>query len=166
MGELAKVPHYPETRASPGGFLHRRIRPGRHAHEPGSSSASCCCNGSLQRERGLNRNTCVSDTWKCGSLIFIFTHPPEDEKTKNKKKKQLQQLQRRTRIYIRVYILRSTSYVLQRTRARNGTRRGEKFVFFLSFGEIYVVVFFYGSWGKFFILLLHSFLEKYKLTVS
>ena len=23
------------------------IRPGRHAHEPGSSSASCCCNGSV-----------------------------------------------------------------------------------------------------------------------
>ena len=22
------------------------IRPGRHAHEPGTSSASCCCNGS------------------------------------------------------------------------------------------------------------------------
>ena len=20
----------------------------------------------------------VSDTWKCGSLSFIFTHPPED----------------------------------------------------------------------------------------
>ena len=23
------------------------IRPGRHAHEPVSSSASCCCNGSV-----------------------------------------------------------------------------------------------------------------------
>ena len=23
------------------------ISPGRHAHEPGSSSASCCCNGSV-----------------------------------------------------------------------------------------------------------------------
>ena len=23
------------------------IRPGRHAHEPGTSSASCCCNGSV-----------------------------------------------------------------------------------------------------------------------
>ena len=23
------------------------IRPGRHAHEPGSSTASCCCNGSV-----------------------------------------------------------------------------------------------------------------------
>ena len=26
---------------------HRRVRPGRHAHGPGSSSASCCCNGSV-----------------------------------------------------------------------------------------------------------------------
>ena len=41
--------------------------------------------GFLQRERGLNRNTTkhdetrhVSDTWKCGSLSCIFTHPPED----------------------------------------------------------------------------------------
>ena len=54
---LAQVPHYPETRASPGGSLHRAwsfgIRSGRHAHAPGSSSASCCCSGSV----GLNRNT-------------------------------------------------------------------------------------------------------------
>ena len=28
----------------------------------------------------------VSDTWKCGSLSFIITHPPEDKKQKNKKK--------------------------------------------------------------------------------
>ena len=27
----------------------------------------------------------VSDTWKCGSLSFIFAHPPEDLKTKEKK---------------------------------------------------------------------------------
>ena len=26
----------------------------------------------------------VSDTWKCGSLSFIFTHPPEDLKKKRK----------------------------------------------------------------------------------
>ena len=42
---------YPETRTSPGGYLHRAwsfgIRPGRHAHEPGSSSERCCCNGSV-----------------------------------------------------------------------------------------------------------------------
>ena len=24
------------------------------------------------------------DTWKCGSLSFIFTHPPEDEKINEK----------------------------------------------------------------------------------
>ena len=45
--------------SSPGGFLHRTgyfgIRSGRHAHAPGSSSASCCCNGSV----GLNRSTCI-----------------------------------------------------------------------------------------------------------
>ena len=27
----------------------------------------------------------VCDTWKCGSLSFIFTHPPEDLKKKKKK---------------------------------------------------------------------------------
>ena len=31
VGELAQVPHYPETRTSPGGYLHR----------------ACCCNGSV-----------------------------------------------------------------------------------------------------------------------
>ena len=49
--ELAQLPHYLETRTFPGGYLHRAwsfgIRPDRHAHEPGSSSASCCCNGSV-----------------------------------------------------------------------------------------------------------------------
>ena len=29
----------------------------------------------------------VSDTWKCGSLSFIFTHPPEDKKKKKEKRK-------------------------------------------------------------------------------
>ena len=64
-------------------ILHRTrsfgIRSGRHAHAPGSSSASyCCCNGSV----GLNWHTArhVSDTWKCGSLTHIFTHPPEENK--------------------------------------------------------------------------------------
>ena len=27
----------------------------------------------------------VSDTWRCGSLSFIFTHPPEDLKKKEEK---------------------------------------------------------------------------------
>ena len=90
VGELAQVPHYPETRASPGGCLHRTryfgIRSGRHAHAPGSSSASCCCNGSF----GLNLHTCnmyylIPGTWKCGSLSFVFTHPPEDLFMKRKK---------------------------------------------------------------------------------
>ena len=31
--------------------------------------------------------THVFDTWKCGSLSFIFTHPPEDKKKKKEKKK-------------------------------------------------------------------------------
>ena len=26
----------------------------------------------------------IHHTWKCGSLIFIFTHPPEDEKRREK----------------------------------------------------------------------------------
>ena len=35
--------------------------------------------------RVLNRNTTyVSDTWKCGSLSFIFTHPPEDLEKKKR----------------------------------------------------------------------------------
>ena len=34
------------------------IRPGRHAHEPSTSSASCCCNGSVGRIE-----THVSDTY-------------------------------------------------------------------------------------------------------
>ena len=81
---LAQVTHYPETRVSPGGHLHRAwsfgIRPGRHAHEPGSSSASCCCNGSVGKIE-----THVSDMWKCGSWSFIVTHPPEKKKRKRKK---------------------------------------------------------------------------------
>ena len=36
-------------------------------------------------KRKIIHATTVSDTWKCGSLSFIFTHPPEDLK-KNKKK--------------------------------------------------------------------------------
>ena len=32
----------------------------------------------------------VSDTWKCGSLSFIFTHPPEDLSKKKKKKKRVE----------------------------------------------------------------------------
>ena len=32
----------------------------------------------------FGRMTHVSDTWKCGSLSFIFTHLPEDLKKKNK----------------------------------------------------------------------------------
>ena len=58
----------------------RKNRPGRHAHGPGSSSASCCCNGSVG-----SIETHVSVTWKCGSLRFIFTHTPEDKKTKKQK---------------------------------------------------------------------------------
>ena len=66
--------HYPETRASPGGYLHRTwsfgVRPGRHAHGPGSGSASCCCNGGV----GLNwQTTCIWHvTWKCGRLIKLY----------------------------------------------------------------------------------------------
>ena len=45
VGELSGVPHCPETRTSPGDYLYLAwsfgIRPGRRAHEPGSSSASC-----------------------------------------------------------------------------------------------------------------------------
>ena len=28
--------------------------------------------------KAVQIETHVSDTWKCGSLSFIFTHPPED----------------------------------------------------------------------------------------
>ena len=42
----------------------------------------------LQRERRVKLTRHVSDTWKCGSSSFIFTHPPEDEKKKKKKKEE------------------------------------------------------------------------------
>ena len=65
VGELAQVPHYPEAKASPGGYLHRTwsfgIRSGRQTHVPGRSSASCCCNGSV----GLNWHTRI---WYVGSV--------------------------------------------------------------------------------------------------
>ena len=37
-------------------------------------SRCCCCNGSV----GYIETRHVSDTWRCGSLSCIFTHPPED----------------------------------------------------------------------------------------
>ena len=39
-----------------------------------------CSNGSV----GSIETRHVSDTWKCGSLSFILTHPPEDRKKGNK----------------------------------------------------------------------------------
>ena len=54
------------------------IRSGRHVHAPGSSSASCCFNGSV----GLIEKRHISDTWKCGSLSFVVTYPPKDFKMK------------------------------------------------------------------------------------
>ena len=47
------------------------IRSGRHARAPGSSSASCCWNGSV----GLDWNTTcmyISDTWNCWSWSFTM----------------------------------------------------------------------------------------------
>ena len=46
-------------------------RSGRHAHAPGSSSVSSCCNGSL---------SFILMSGNLGALSFIFTHPPEDKK--------------------------------------------------------------------------------------
>ena len=87
MGELAQVPHYPETRTSPGGYLHRTwsfgIRSGQHSHAPGSSSASCCCNGSV----GLNWNTtCIwyVEVWE--PKIDFYPSAGGFEKKKKKKK--------------------------------------------------------------------------------
>ena len=57
------------------------IRPGRHAHEPGTSSASCCCTGAWVESKHMY----LIHTCKCGSLSFIFTHPPENEKRKKEK---------------------------------------------------------------------------------
>ena len=53
----------------------------RHAHAPGSSSASCCCNGNAK----LKHMYFVYDTWKCGSLSLFFTHPPADFKMNKEK---------------------------------------------------------------------------------
>ena len=57
------------------------IRPGRHAHEPGSSNASCCATGAWVESQHMY----LIHTWKCGSSSFIFTHPPEDEKRQKRK---------------------------------------------------------------------------------
>ena len=47
---------------------------GRAVNSLKKLSTSCCCKGSV----GSIETRHVSDTWKCGSLSFIFTHPPED----------------------------------------------------------------------------------------
>ena len=77
VAELAKVQHYPETRASLGGSLHRAgslaIRSGQHAHAPGNSSASCCCNG---RARLMDTRHAFY-AWTCGSLSSTLSHPLE-----------------------------------------------------------------------------------------
>ena len=33
-----------------------------------------------------SKHDMLSDTWKCGSLSFIFTHPPEDRDLSNASK--------------------------------------------------------------------------------
>ena len=83
--DLAQAPHYPETRASPGGCFHRTSS-GRHAHAPGSLTASCCfCNGSV----GLNLQTArhVSDTYaEVWELKLWFCPSARGLKRKNKTK--------------------------------------------------------------------------------
>ena len=81
VGELAQVPHYPETRTSLGGCLFtapdlsgsgrvdRFTRPVAAARAAVATGAY----GSIYAKH-------VSGTWKCGSLSFVFAHPPEDKK--------------------------------------------------------------------------------------
>ena len=56
--------------------LHRNTAP---AFLSSHTQAIIACNGSV----GYIETRHVSDTWKCGSLSFIFTHPPEDNRTSN-----------------------------------------------------------------------------------
>ena len=52
------------------------------------------------------RDRYISDTWKCGSLRFIFTHPPEDKKKKTKNNRPLALSKPRVRVYENVcYIM-------------------------------------------------------------
>ena len=55
VGELAQVPHYPETRTAPGGYLHRAwsfgIRPGWHVHEPGTAGRAAVSTGAWVKSK-------------------------------------------------------------------------------------------------------------------
>ena len=75
------APYTRRTRAHNAIHVHKRHYT-RHAHEPGSSSASCCCNGSA----GQIETRHVSDTWKCGSLSFILTSSPIHRRIEKKNK--------------------------------------------------------------------------------
>ena len=80
LHEPGQVPHCPETKASPSGYLRHTgslgIRSGRHAHAPGSSSSVSCL--LLQREPRVQlTHDMYLNTWKCGSLSFVFAHLPE-----------------------------------------------------------------------------------------
>ena len=118
LGYTYDVPHYPETRASPGGYLHRAgslgIRSGRHAHAPGINS----CNG----------NTRHTSTY---IHISIRTHPPEDRTKKRKNPTYLSSFNNiglffgSLRIYI--YVVRATGarvpYTVRYTPSRKRSPR-------------------------------------------
>ena len=124
-GELAQVPRYPGTRTSPGGYLHRvwsfGIRPGRHAHGPGSSSASCCCNGSVGS----------------GAATTVIQLPIALSSLKNERKKERHKKRRKQRTSGR-FFAPTTNFLV----GNYGLRRAERWDDMLSMssevGEIYV----------------------------
>ena len=67
---LPRLSH-PRRRLSPPGVPRRQLQamPAVHLRAAVSTGAS-----------GKIGTRHASDTWKCGSLTFIFTHPPEDKK--------------------------------------------------------------------------------------
>ena len=64
------------------------IRPGRHAHEPGTSSASCCCNGSavatgawVESKQDMYLIHTNVEVWE----LKLYFYSQEDEKRKKRK---------------------------------------------------------------------------------
>ena len=91
VGELAQVPHYPETRASRRRG-HLRVAISTVPDPSGSGRVDMLTSPVAARRAAVATGAWVKSKHmylihgKCGSLSDIFTHPPEDLKKKKKKK--------------------------------------------------------------------------------